>query len=90
VPFLKDIPLLGYLFNNTSASNTRTELMVLIRPTVLPNPESAALTARLEINRSPAIKGAAVEDRLDDIRRQKEADKIKGPPGDDYLSPSHK
>ena len=48
VPLLMDIPLLGYLFRSSSANNTRNELIVLIRPTVLPTPEIAALTARAE------------------------------------------
>lgn len=90
VPFLKDIPVLGYLFNNTSSSASRTELMVLIRPTVLPSPESAALQARTEVGKSPALKGAAVQDRLDDNKRQKEADKIKVPANDDFLAPVQK
>src|SRR5206468_646678 len=36
VPFLMDIPLLGYLFRSNSDSEGREELIVLIRPTVLP------------------------------------------------------
>lgn len=42
VPILKDIPYLGALFRSTRNSEDRTELMVLIRPTVLPTPEAAA------------------------------------------------
>ena len=42
VPILKDIPLLGALFNSAHKKNDRTELVVLIRPTVLPTPEAAA------------------------------------------------
>ena len=39
VPYLKDIPLLGYLFRNTSTSKDRSELLVFIRPTILDSPE---------------------------------------------------
>ena len=35
VPFLKDIPLLGYLFKSTSRSSDRTELIVMITPRIL-------------------------------------------------------
>ena len=38
-PYLKDIPLLGYLFRSTSTSNDRSELLVFIRPTILDDPE---------------------------------------------------
>ena len=40
---LKDIPLIGFLFRSTSTKQVRNELIVLIRPTVLPTPEVAAL-----------------------------------------------
>jgi general secretion pathway protein D len=79
VPFLKDIPVLGYLFNSSSANNTRQELIVLIRPTVLPTPEAAALVATSRRNNSPAIKSAEAEYRADEIKGRKQADKIKMP-----------
>ena len=56
VPFLKDVPLLGYLFRSSSKDNTRSELIVLIRPTVLPTPEVAALTARAEKDKLPEVR----------------------------------
>ncbi len=45
VPYLKDIPGLGVLFRSSTESIQRVELMVLIRPTVLPTPEAAAIAA---------------------------------------------
>ncbi len=42
VPILMNIPLLGWLFSSTDNSKKRTELMVLMRPTVLKTPEIAA------------------------------------------------
>ena len=39
VPFLKDIPVFGVPFRGSSARTTRSEFIVLIRPTVLPDPE---------------------------------------------------
>lgn len=39
VPGLGDIPLLGYLFGNSSRSLTRTEIIVLITPTVIKGPD---------------------------------------------------
>jgi len=56
VPFLKDIPLLGHLFRSSSSDGNRSELIVLIRPTVLPTPEVAALSAKAETSKMPEIK----------------------------------
>ena len=56
VPLLMDIPLLGYLFRSSHADETRNELIVLIRPTVLPTPEIAALAATAEKNKMPAVR----------------------------------
>jgi general secretion pathway protein D len=43
VPYLKDIPGLGVLFRSSTENIQRVELMVMIRPTVLPTPEAAAI-----------------------------------------------
>ena len=36
-PVLKDIPLLGYLFKSKTATKRKTELVLLIQPTVIEN-----------------------------------------------------
>jgi hypothetical protein len=41
VPFLSRIPVLGYLFKNTTKNKERTELVVLIRPVVTTGPAEA-------------------------------------------------
>ncbi len=79
VPLLKDIPGLGYLFRSTTVDNQRTELIVLIHPTVLPTPEAAALVASHERNRLPGVKAAEAEEQEDANKRMKEAEKIKVP-----------
>ena len=48
IPILKDIPLLGAAFRSKSDSNERTELIILLRATVLETPEEAALVAQQE------------------------------------------
>ncbi|MEY2428734.1 MAG: ral secretion pathway protein, partial [Verrucomicrobiota bacterium] len=75
VPFLKDIPLLGYLFRSTSDSHQRVELIVLMRPTVLPTPEIAAAVANTERYNLPGIRRAEIENRDDEARRLKQAEK---------------
>ena len=74
VPYLKDVPLLGYLFRGSHADETRKELIVLIRPTVLPTPEIAALTATAEKNKMPGVRETEKELRADEMRRLKAAD----------------
>jgi|GEM_PF-138621 len=75
VPYLKDLPLLGYLFRSSHSGETRKELLVLIRPTVLPTPEIAALAATAEKNKMPGVRETEKELRADEIRRLKAADK---------------
>ncbi len=41
VPLLKDIPGLGYLFKNKRITEAKTELVVLITPSAVANPEQA-------------------------------------------------
>ena len=80
VPFLKDIPVLGVLFRSSSESVQRVELMVMIRPTVLPNPEVAALTAAEQLDKSPNIRRDQREveeyDRKQIEKGRKEQEKI--------------
>jgi general secretion pathway protein D len=76
VPFLMNVPLLGYLFRSNSDKETRNELIVLIRPTVLPTPEVAALTARAEKDKMPGVKRAETEIQTEEANRLKQLDKI--------------
>ncbi len=75
VPFLKDIPGLGALFRSTGKAGQQVELMVLIRPTVLPTPESASIAAAEQRDQMHGIKKAEAENREDERRRDKEAEK---------------
>ncbi|MFQ5465272.1 MAG: hypothetical protein ACE5EI_05025, partial [Thermodesulfobacteriota bacterium] len=35
IPFFKDIPLLGWIFKNKSTSDTQTELLIFLTPTII-------------------------------------------------------
>ena len=61
IPFLKDIPLLGNLFRSTDYNDDRNELIILIRPTVLPTPQDAATYAAEERSRMPGTHAADLE-----------------------------
>jgi type II secretory pathway component GspD/PulD (secretin) len=61
VPILKDIPILGALFRTTRNLDTRRELVILIRPTVLQTPEAAAAFAKDQRSSLPATSAAADE-----------------------------
>ena len=75
VPWLMDIPLLGNLFKSSNAQNTRTELIVLMRPTVLETPEIAAKVATEQRNTMAAVKQAELEIRKDEDDRNAAANK---------------
>ena len=79
VPLLMDIPILGNLFRSSHAAENRSELIVLIRPTVLPTPEIAALAAVAEKNKMPGVRGMEKEIRDEDQKRLKAADKADKP-----------
>lgn len=74
VPFLKDIPVLGALFRSQKDGNKRSELMVLIRPTVLRTPESAAQFSTGERNNLPGVRQAEYEFMKDELARRKKLD----------------
>jgi general secretion pathway protein D len=65
VPYLKDIPLLGYLFRSTDSSKKRQESIVLMRPTVLRTPELAAQQVEIERRHMPGISEAESSMRLE-------------------------
>jgi general secretion pathway protein D len=65
VPLLMDIPLLGWLFRSTANTKDHSELMVLMRPTVLKSPDLAAAETIREGQRLPGISGAVAEDAAD-------------------------
>ena len=71
IPLLKDIPILGNLFRSTSKELHRKELMVLIRPTVLPTPQIAAMVAKQEKAKLPGISSAERENTRIERRQQK-------------------
>jgi len=73
VPYLKDIPILGYLFNKTSHTRERKELLVLMRPTVLKTPELAAMHTAAEKLRLPGISVADEKDKQEEERSVEKA-----------------
>jgi general secretion pathway protein D len=58
VPVLKDIPGLGALFRTKTSSTDRTELIILMRATVLPSPDAAAYHAQVEKGLLPGVQQA--------------------------------
>ncbi len=75
VPILKDIPVLGNLFRSSSHDNTRSELIVLLRPTVMVNPEDAGRVARAEKDSLPGVKQAEKEFNDEEQKILKKVDK---------------
>jgi len=75
VPWLMDIPVLGNLFKSSANKNSREELILLIRPTVLKTPEIAAQVATEERATMGGITQAEREIRKDEDARNAQANK---------------
>ncbi len=56
IPFLGDIPLLGWFFSTHDNSDDRSELVVLLTPYVLTNPEQAQREAERRLKASDSSK----------------------------------
>lgn len=84
VPWLKDIPLLGWAFRSKSDTGSRTELIVLIRPTVLNTPQEASNLAELEKRSLPNAAAAAREFQQ---KESEMAEKLGVVPGSTNLPP---
>lgn len=76
VPLLKDIPLLGYLFKSHSTSKAKSELMVLIHPTILSNPRDVKKETDKQRRDSGDIMQLEETFRDDDAQSRTRADKI--------------
>lgn len=75
VPFLKDIPGLGVLFRSKADKNDRTELIILMKATVLESPEDAALLADRERLQLPGVRQAEREFIDAETKRMKKVEK---------------
>ena len=72
IPWLKDVPLLGFLAGSQNNTRQRSELLILITPHVMHDQRDArALTEDL---RDQLINAAAVPDRLNSLRPSGSAD----------------
>lgn len=74
VPLLKDIPLLGNLFKSKSRNASKKELLILVRPTILPRPQDVAEMTTQQRNESGAIQELERRSREDDEKSLKKAD----------------
>ena len=75
VPILRDIPILGALFDSKSDTKQREELLVLMEPKVLRTPDIAALEATNERKTMPGVRNAEAEIRRDEKKAMELQDK---------------
>ncbi len=70
IPFLRKIPVLGYLFGSTNDSTTRTELLVLLTPHVIRDHKKAVEVTTDYMNR---LKGINKDQKIEEfIKNNKE------------------
>lgn len=74
VPYLMNIPMLGKLFQSSADTTERTELIVLLRPTVLPTPEAAATVASAERKAMAGVRLGEAEIRSQEAVSMKQAE----------------
>ena len=79
VPILKDLPLLGGLFRNSTSKQTRRELLIMLRPTVLPDPQFAANVANEERGKMPGVVETErmFKENTEELRRSEELETSK-------------
>jgi general secretion pathway protein D len=74
LPLLSKIPVLGWLFSNTKDENKRTEIIMLLTPLVVKNPEDAKNMTNVYIHR---IKGVKKDLRLEQMEWYKKLNDTK-------------
>ena len=74
LPLLSKIPLLGWLFSNTTDEEKRTEVIMLLTPLVVKNPEEAKNMTNVYIHR---IQGVKKDLRLEQMDWYKKMNGIK-------------
>lgn len=67
IPFLSKIPILGYLFGNTTDKYTRRELVILLTPHVIRNQKEAHEITKGYVKR---LKGASGEIQKEDLIKE--------------------
>ena len=76
VPILKDIPLLGNLFRSKSRDDKRSELMLLLKVTVLRDPADASAQVATEKTKLPGISQADKEFKKTEEQNLKKAGRL--------------
>jgi len=76
LPILRDIPILGYLFSGTTVNKRKTELMVLLQPTVLRTAEEAAREAIERNNESKKLIRLKQQVDKENAKEYREPDRI--------------
>lgn len=65
-PFLRKIPVLGNLFKRNRKDSNRSELIIMLRPTVLATPELVEESTRLARQNLPGVRRAEMEIEQED------------------------
>lgn len=71
----KRILTLNGLFHHSKSVTNQNELIVLLRPTILPTPEVAAQLSKAEKDRMPGVKRAELEIQTEEAKQLKQLEK---------------
>jgi len=70
IPFLKDIPILGYLFGTTSETKDRVELVILLTPHVIMTHDDAANVTEEYVDKFTNPKKATIDELIKERGRE--------------------
>ena len=79
IPFLSQIPILGHLFGTTKDSNSRNEVIMLLTPTVVKNPDEARDMTNVYVHRLKGVKKDLQIDQMDWYKKLGQSKELRGP-----------
>jgi len=83
IPFLSELPLLGYLFGTTTDTKTRTELILMVTPHVVANAEEADM---LTEEYTTKVKG--LKRKIEEREKEQTGDRYKVDQADIHIHPT--
>jgi general secretion pathway protein D len=76
-PFLRKIPLIKHLFKQNTKNSLRSELILMLRPSVLATPEIAQASTQAAMAKLPGVQRAEMESKIEDALWMKKLEEDK-------------
>jgi len=86
IPFLKDIPILGYLFKRQVTSKGKNELIILLTPYVIENIDESREITEQQKKKSTMFKNKHIMERMKDAALEEEGENSEGQVSEEQVS----